>query len=183
MIGQSGGVLDALGFTTSLGRTLGPWGGPGGEFFNKSLPVLGFCGGIIDDQVSGIGIYTVGPLLRAPPNIVKSDVFGNGWAQEDWDDSPGFEGAPPCPRATQTYIFFAILSFPARFCLHPLTCIYVPPVWAVILPRVPAPYVHPFPHTCWLRGASCPCAAVLCLQPSPTLGWGKACDVTGQGVP
>eukprot|EP00884_Botryococcus_braunii_P004895 jgi/Botrbrau1/14406/Bobra.0014s0053.1 len=80
--------MDFIGFQTSKGRTVGPWGVVGGTKFTVNGVVLGFFGDVYFDVLASIGAYTLaiarvlGPIEGAP---LDSNVTL-------WNDGTGYEG-------------------------------------------------------------------------------------------
>jgi hypothetical protein len=93
---QIGSSISSIGFSTSTGRTLGPWGSGGGDPFSVDGQLLGFYGGLQDGAVSGIGVwYTPDVTATVPTNMEMTPAYGNLVNVWTWDDTPDLGGEHP----------------------------------------------------------------------------------------
>lgn len=88
VFGRSGTLIDAIGFKTSYGRSLGPWGGTGGGDYQVNGVVVGFFGGTVSGNIGALGVYT------STSGRIK---YPNYWGSYDrartgWDDGPNYSG-------------------------------------------------------------------------------------------
>jgi hypothetical protein len=91
---QTGSTITSIGFSTTRGRTFGPWGTGGGDPFSVDGQLLGFFGGLQDGAVSGIGVwYTPDVASTVPTNMEMSPAYGNLVNVWTWDDTPDLGGA------------------------------------------------------------------------------------------
>jgi hypothetical protein len=93
---SSGNSITSIGFRTTKGSILGPWGsGIGGSFSVDGL-VLGFFGALQSGAISGLGVwYTPEITFTIPASLEMTPAYGNLVNVWTWDDTPDMSGAPP----------------------------------------------------------------------------------------
>ncbi len=91
---QIGSSITSIGFSTSRGRTFGPWGTGGGDPFSVDGQLLGFFGGLQDGNISGIGVwYTPDVTSTVPTNTEMTPAYRNLVTVWTWDDTPDLGSA------------------------------------------------------------------------------------------
>lgn len=104
VFGSTRDTVSSLGFKTSQGRVIGPWGSSEGTPFAVAGQATGFYGGLAAGDLVCIGLYTQqsarvqGPLKGAP-------LWSAGVTT--WDDGPGFTGAPSIAFLTSVVLFLS----------------------------------------------------------------------------
>lgn len=108
IFGSASDVLYGLGFTTSQGRSVGPWGGTKGTRFTAAGHVAGFFGVVLSGNLAGVGVYTL------ESSRVQGSPIGAPLGADSvvWDDGPSYAGAycacalqepSPLPHAQTTH--------------------------------------------------------------------------------
>jgi hypothetical protein len=87
VFGTTGDRLNSLGFKTSQGRSVGPWGSSAGTSFAVAGQVMGFYGGLSAGNLACIGVYTQ-QNARVQGPLVGTALGSAGVSI--WDDGPSF---------------------------------------------------------------------------------------------
>jgi hypothetical protein len=95
-------LIRSIGFATTSGAIYGPWGKTDGSVFSINGPVYGFYGGLWDDVLGKLGIWTTDPPIVPTPTpspnpsgVMRSRMFGGAsFIDSRWDDGANFAGKP-----------------------------------------------------------------------------------------
>ncbi len=91
--GTANGGITSIGFTTSKGTFLGPFGAGGGKTFSVDGLFIGLYGALENGAISGIGVWYTQEDPPFPMSLVMSAAFGNVTNTWTWDDTPDMGGA------------------------------------------------------------------------------------------